>query len=202
MSRRWPAAVSTRSGRIPPSFLPPASTSLGQRIPIPGAESPSAAIASITATAVMSDSRGCWSSRRPWADGSMTRVKVSDPSSDHHRLSRWPRPTVCRRARTARGRRVVPSKDQRPGQVAGRFELVEHPQFADEGPVVHADHYTALTSRVCPCGERQAGRTPSPTTATAERMSIAREIPATVAVLRTDLHARGDQVRSAVESRA
>ena len=87
-------SVSIRSGKMPPSLRPLTSRSLGQRIPSQVAPSSSSFNASIIATAVASASFGSDSTARPWAVGSIARVNVKLPGSDHHEWLPRPRPRV------------------------------------------------------------------------------------------------------------
>ena len=79
------------------------------------------AIASMTATAVASASRGSCSGRRPCAAGSSARVNVRLPSSDHQACA--PRPRPARLSRRPRPPAAARPRPRRPAAGPGRWSI-------------------------------------------------------------------------------
>ena len=131
ITRRGPFAVSTPSGRMPASFFPSASTSLGHRIPTAPAER-SPEIASMRATAVASTTSALAQPGGRAQAGSRRRLNVRLPASDHQAWSPRPRPRVYR----ADGERQVgmAGDGQLPARSAWRLHGVAFDHRPDEGP--------------------------------------------------------------------
>ncbi len=118
---RWPVrrlhALGQDAAQLPAADLDVVRPADAER----GPSKPSSQRASITATAVASASFGSDSAARPCAAGSIARVKVRLPASDHHECMPRPRPRVCRLAQTQSGSSTGPLDGRScAARVAGR----------------------------------------------------------------------------------